>query len=103
MDERDLPKAPLSLLHIVNVSVDVGDGGGDRWTGRGLGNGVEEEVEERCGKFQIHNSTKFNHGSIHVTYATHVVHFQQPAFVLADGESNTGGSPHLTLTRPIAL
>ena len=45
MDERDLPKALLSLLHIVNGSVGIGDGGSDGWTGRGLGNGVEEEVE----------------------------------------------------------
>lgn len=59
MDERDLPKAPLSLFHIVEDSVDVGNDGGDGWTEE---NGVEEEVEGRCGKFQIHNSTKFNHG-----------------------------------------
>lgn len=72
MDERDLPKAPLSLLHIVGVSVGVGGGGDDGWTGRGLGNGVEEEAEG-CGKFQIHNSTKFNRGSVHVTFATLLV------------------------------
>jgi len=62
MDERDLPKAPLSLFHIVDISAGDGDGSGGGWTGRGLGNGGGEEVEDRCGKFQIHNSTKFNHG-----------------------------------------
>jgi hypothetical protein len=52
MDERDLPKAPLSLFHIIDVSIDVGD---DEWTGRGWRNCVEEEVEKQRDKFQIHN------------------------------------------------
>jgi hypothetical protein len=36
--------------------VATGGRGEDRETG------VEKEVEEKCGKFQIHSSTKFNHG-----------------------------------------
>jgi len=51
------------LFHIAEASVTsaaVATMGG---RGEDEGKGVEEEVEEECGKFQIHNSTKFNHGS----------------------------------------
>jgi hypothetical protein len=50
MDERDLPKAPLSLFHIVEALEDVGDGGDDGWTG---GGGVEEEVWENVRNFKF--------------------------------------------------
>ena len=60
MDERDRPKALLSLPHILEGSLDVGD---DGWTRREWRNGVGEEAEGERGKFQIHNSTKFNHRS----------------------------------------
>lgn len=57
MDERDLPKAPLSLFHILEASVDVGDG---EWTGRGWWNGVEKEVGKNGTNFKFTTSTKFN-------------------------------------------
>ena len=61
MDERDLEKAPLSLFHIVEVSVDVDGGGGDEWTGKGLVYGFEE-VEKNVRNFKSITSTMFNHG-----------------------------------------
>ena len=61
MDERDLEKAPLNLLHIIEVSVDVDGGGGGKWTERGLVHGFEE-VEENVRNFKFITSTKFNHG-----------------------------------------
>jgi hypothetical protein len=50
MDKQNLLKAPLDLFHIVEASNDVGDG----WTREDT---VEREIEDKCGKFQIHNST----------------------------------------------
>ena len=52
IDERDLAKAPLSLFHILEVTVDVWD---DGETGKGWRSGVEEEAKEECEKFQIYD------------------------------------------------
>jgi hypothetical protein len=62
MDKQDLPKAPLRLTLIVEAFGDAGD----EWTGE---EATENEVEEKRGKFQIHNPTTFNRGPIRVTNA----------------------------------
>ena len=67
MDERDLPKAPLSLFHIVETSGN-GDGG---YTGRRLaGTTSRKRLNGDVGNSKSTTQTKFNHGSIHVIYAT---------------------------------
>ena len=52
MDDRDLPKAPLSLFHIVEATDNVDGGGDGGWTGAGWRDDVEEVVEENVGNLK---------------------------------------------------
>ena len=66
MDERDLPKAPLNLFHILDVSTSATTGG-RREDG---GTASRKELGRNAKNFKFVTSTKFNHGSIHVIDAT---------------------------------